>query len=718
MKRAMELTEKNQGANHPSVATYANNLAIFYISGKNFREAALLLEKALRIRLKSLGKDHPSTVSTYNALGGLCLEQKQYKEAETYFRNALSIEEKLYGPDYYELSGILGNLSLVLASENRITDAYRIVKRAMEIDNKTIEQVFSISSEQEKFSYLNLVNANYNDFLNLVTGYLAKDKEAVSEGMNAVLRRKGIVLDAMASERRMIALLNDKSARSVYNQLKEITSLIASLTLAGPGNLSPEAYSKKLAELENQRQQIEKNLAGLSGEYKAEISSRNADIKNIAAILPKGSVLVEFAVIRGRDLSLKNFISYNQYYAFVLESSKNDGGAKAPALINLGEAGLIDGVVGDFRKELEKTRWMLESGVMDEAAAEKRLAEKGKKVYDLVIAPIKAATGENKTLFLAPDGDLNLIPFGCIQDEAGKYLIETYNINYLSSGRDLIRFGQAAKNSGINIIAANPDYNLGKNSAKNDSIKNSDGGSGVSRTIDKCLFNWSPLSGTAAEADNIAKLLPKGETKEFIGGNALENSIKSIGAPNILHIATHGFFLEDQKTEDMDSYTSRGLSLSADEVNKNLQTSRIENPLLRCGLVFAGANTKGGNKAGQDDGILTAFEISGMNLEGTNLVVLSACDTGLGETKRGEGVFGLRRAFQLAGAKTIVMSLWSVPDQQTQELMTGFYESMQHGAGKSGALRESQLLMIKERREKTGAAHPYFWGAFISAGEP
>ncbi|MCE1245220.1 MAG: CHAT domain-containing protein [Firmicutes bacterium] len=716
IKRSMELVEKNLGPNHPSIATGACNLALFYISEKKYREASELLIKSLDIRTKALGKEHPLIANNLNSLGGLYLEMGQFKDAENYFRKSIEMSEKLYGPNYPSLSSYLGNIAIAYAGEKKIPEAFSSVKRAMEIDNRTIGQIFAISSEQEKFSFLNTVNSNYNRFLSLVTGNLSKDKSALTQGLNAVLRRKGIVLDAMASERRISYLLNDDKSRSFYTRLRELTSLIASLTLAGPGKLSPDAYAKKLADLEAERQSIEKELASKSSSYKSDVESRNVDSNTIAGLLPKGSVLVEFAEVRGTRFQNIGEPDANLYYAFVLESAKNEGASSSPTLINLGDAQMIDNVVSDFRKEMEKTRWMLESGVLDEAAAEKKLAEKGKRIYDLVIAPIKEAAGNNTTLFISPDGDLNLIPFGCIQDNNGKYLIESYNINYLSSGRDLAGFKAVTKNSGINIIAANPDFNFSKNNEKNQDNKTS--ASGISRTLDKTLRNWSPLGGTAIEADNIAKLLPKGETKEFQGAEALESIVKNADAPNILHIATHGFFLEDQVMETLsDTAAARGISLSELGGNLNNPVLRIENPLLRCGLIFAGAN-RGSGKSGNEDGILTALEISGMNLEGTSLVVLSACDTGLGKTKRGEGVFGLRRAFQLAGAKTIVMSLWSVPDQQTQELMTGFYTSLNKGMSKSKSLRESQLAMIKERREKTGAAHPYFWGAFISAGEP
>ena len=218
----------------------------------------------------------------------------------------------------------------------------------------------------------------------------------------------------------------------------------------------------------------------------------------------------------------------------------------------------------------------------------------------------------------------------------------------------------------------------------------------------------------------------------FVGEYATEKEIKSLQSPSILHIATHGFFLEDQNyTDAMDTANNRGIkkvtntSTESDDKKESSDTERgadsqLENPLLRSGLVFAGANNLGKNSLldGEDDGILTALEISGLRLWDTDIVVLSACETGLGEVQKGEGVFGLRRAFQLAGVKTIIMSMWEVPDKETIDFMGSFYEQIELGTGKSDALHYATLNALNKRREVNGAAHPFYWGAFVIIGEP
>ncbi|MBI2264441.1 MAG: CHAT domain-containing protein [Armatimonadetes bacterium] len=415
----------------------------------------------------------------------------------------------------------------------------------------------------------------------------------------------------------------------------------------------------------------------------------------------------------------------SRYFAFVLPSVRGPGGppeaAIRPALLDLGEASTVNESVKEFRLEVARALRLFKSGIVDEAAAEKHLAERGRRLYDLVVSPIKQALGERTTLFLSPDADLNLIPFGALQDETGRYLAENCRLHYLSCGRDLLRFEGQEENSGETVILANPDLDMPAPDrlARQKALPGTETRvlmQGASRSRDLTVSRWPPLPGTRLEAESIKKTLRGEKTREYLGRSALEEVLKKLRSPRRLHLATHGFFVEDQ---DKSSFLESGIR-TARSFPTASRPIKIENPLLRSGLVLAGANRLGKENLpeGCEDGILTALEISGIPLRGTDLVVLSACETGLGRIHRGEGVFGLRRAFQLAGAKTVVMSLWSVPGKETQELMANFYERIEKGEGKAAALREASLAMMKARREKHGAAHPFFWAPFICAGEP
>jgi CHAT domain-containing protein len=286
---------------------------------------------------------------------------------------------------------------------------------------------------------------------------------------------------------------------------------------------------------------------------------------------------------------------------------------------------------------------------------------------------------------------LNLIPFGALVDEQGHYLIELYSFSYLTSGRDLLRMHEPRQSKSSPLVIANPSFGdqpVPESTAKTNNaaktIRNSAKRRGVVTGNDLSEVYFAPLRATGEEAHSIQALFP--DARVLTQAEATESALKQVAAPRILHIATHGFFLQDNSS------------------------ARIENPLLRSGLALSGANSR---HSGNDDGILTALEASGLNLWGTKLVVLSACDTGVGEVHNGEGVYGLRRAFVLAGAESLVMSLWPISDYTTRQLMTSYYQNLKQGMGRGEALRQVQLDMLK----KKPLLHPFYWANFIQAGE-
>jgi CHAT domain-containing protein len=212
---------------------------------------------------------------------------------------------------------------------------------------------------------------------------------------------------------------------------------------------------------------------------------------------------------------------------------------------------------------------------------------------------------------------------------------------------------------------------------------------------------FAPLGGTAAEAKAIKALFPG--TTLLSGRHATKTALQRVRAPRILHIASHGFFLRNDAVASFTPAAAAG-------TDSNAPADRLENPLLRSGLALAGANLA---RSSGGDGILTALEASGLDLWGTKLVTLSACDTGIGEVRNGEGVYGLRRAFVLAGTETVVMSLWQVGDSIARQTMVAYYSGLRGGLGRGDALRHAKLAVLRQ----PGRQHPYYWASFIQSGE-
>ena len=715
-RQALEILKKLLGNDHPDVAKIYNNLAVVYHYRGKLKEEEEFLKKSLDIYKKKLGENHTSTATVYHNLAGLYEEQKRWKEAEEYYNKSLEITEKILGKNHPMLSSDLVNISLLYAKTGDINKSFSLMNRALSIDDGTIEDVFQTSSERQKLEFLAKICNNYQVFLNLVIQKYPHNNRAVIAAMNAVLKRKGIVLDALSKEKVYLLESKDPRADEIQKKLNDVSSSLSALTLSGPGSMNPDVYREKLNRLKDEREKLERELVKISGSYLPG-KERSVNCREISHKLPAKSILVEYIKITPFDFKAggnERKWKEPEYYAFVLPSSKDlkPGKNPVPLFFSLGKADVIDEGVTRFRKEIVRTRKLWENGILDEMEAEKRLAEEGFYLYKLLIAPIIKETGNPETIYISPDGNLNLLPFGPLVDENGKYLLEKYKVNYLSSGRDIPGFNSKRKNNGETVIIADPDYDYTGNFVSDTSIENEN-------PVKQNNFQqWKPLPGTRLEGEDIARILAGEKILEYFGKKALEYVLINIKSPKRLHIATHGFFRDNRDfiellriaEKDRDSSSVKGLI--------HQKTINIQNPLLSSGLVFAGANVHRRKDMTEVDGILTALEISGVNLYGTEMVVLSACETGVGRIQSGEGVYGLRRSFQLAGAQNITMSLWSVPDNETRLLMAEFYRGIVKGEKTSSALRNAKLKMMKQRREKNKSAHPFFWGAFISVGKP
>ncbi len=391
--------------------------------------------------------------------------------------------------------------------------------------------------------------------------------------------------------------------------------------------------------------------------------------------------------------------------------------------MDLGPADVIEDAVKEVRQALTDAQGspkhpstITQEGEPD---AEKAMLKPLAALSKLVLEPLAEHIDGKKRWYISPDASLWLVPWAALPLKDGRYAVEAHTISYLVSGRDLAAVPSQAKPSRPRMMA-DPDYNLGVAEARSVTKELV----GKAAAPDPSLRSLSPslgrlrakrLDGTAAEAQAVKPALEKYAGEEawlYQQDKALEGVFKSFRGPRVLILSTHGFFLEDQVVAPSDKLGSDEKRPALDKEGKPL-----ENPLLRCGLLLAGCNNRDQAKEGDEDGVLTGLEVAGTDLRGTELVVLSACETGLGEVHNGEGVAGLRQAFQLAGARAVAATLWQIPDRESAKLMGDFFANLGDGKGKAEALREAQLAMIRSRREKNAAAHPFFWAAFTLTGQ-
>jgi CHAT domain-containing protein/tetratricopeptide (TPR) repeat protein len=701
---------------HPFGLSARNNLALVYQEFGGLEAAEGLLRANLWFYFEDQGPRHPHMAMTLHNLAGVYRAMGHYGTAELLYREALDRLRQSTGDGTPEVAGALANLATVCAAAGRSTEALEFATQLIALDDQFINQIFGIASDARRSAYLDTVRAHLDLYLTLAVLSDSATPATRADAFKTVLRRKGIRAEALAEERD--AVLGGRYP-DLEPQLREIASLrmqIADQTLGTRADLSAPADQERIALLIERKEQLEVDLAHAIPETRLDERLRAASPQTVAQALPDESALVEFIRITPVDLvTLAKRLPYQpgpllqyqtpdgeyhaihtsgevqtrseRYLAFVLLA----GQPETVQSFDLGEAEPIDQGITQLKRAI---------GGMDRhlAVARSQAHEPPNGPLDLraaVFDPLIAAFNSRRRLIIAPDSDLALLSFGVLPTEKGRYLIDEYEISYLAVGRDVLRWGLGRFGEpGLPLVAADPDYDLSTSEAE-------EGGAQLA---------FPRLPGTRTEGEKVAALLG---VQPWLAGQVLEGRIKAVRSPRVLHIATHGFFLPQRS--DRGAQKAESAPLPDPTLARLEHLSYAKNPLLRSGLALAGANTwlRGGSlpEAAQD-GIMHAEDISGLDLLNTDLVVLSACESGLGDVERGEGVFGLRRAFLLAGARTIIVSLWNVPDDQTQQLMIRFYQHLLDGKSRADALRSAQ---IETRLDSPNAR---YWGGFICLGDP
>jgi CHAT domain-containing protein/tetratricopeptide (TPR) repeat protein len=713
-RRAMDTVDKLLGRNNHYLAGAEDIMGRIYLRRGDLDNAETHFQTAIEIleRISTGGLNDPAVAECLAYMAEIHLRRNELPQAEKALQKARSSLERTLGEHHPALAGINEKLALIRGEREDYREAAVYLEKALISDERVVDQAVGFSSEQKKLRFLASQRKRLDEYLSLVAHHMINDPAMVDQAFNAWLRRKGLVLDAQRRFQEALFLDASPEARTVFQELAIVRRQLSNLFFSALDRGNPDEKLKMIADLEIRKDQLESRLGQISRAYAASLDVDRSDTRKLQKTIPKDAFLIEFARIRWTDFR-KPFGSESKqpgrYLAFTLPP---EGRA---SMLDLGPADEIDRTVSAYKNALMDS--LLGSG--------SDVTKLSRKLHDLIFRPLKPVIGSAKYIYLSPDDVLNLMPFEVLQGPDGRFLIEDFTFNYLNVGRDLARREPAGTSSATHaVLLGDPDFDLMDGDRKavlrRLGLPTTDRHAELRGSTEMRGMNFAPLPETKEEVEAIKNVLGPDRTEVFTGAEALEEVVRKKAGCSILHLATHGFFLKDTYLTDFAGDALIETSLIDLDLVRTANRAPLMSPLLRSGLALAGANqTLRGDKMIQGDGLLTAEKVLGLGLGETELVVLSACETGVGEVQSGEGVFGLRRAFTQAGAKSMVMSLWSVPDKETKELMEEMYRQIGSGrVNRAEALRRAALKEMRTVKTRYGEANPIFWGAFVFLGVP
>lgn len=641
--------------------------------------------EALRIISYLYGISAGSLAEIYDQTSNL-------KKAENYYRKAISSfmvkNETTILTDALRYSKIcldcmVGKLATVLAKKGEIESARKLWQDALSMREEQIRVVSIVRSEDA-------LHERIEDALGMVASLFSlidtgsADPKMVSVAMAAGLLYKGRFTDEITFKNDHIEAAMDLGL-VLLRRVRELRMKIAALELGGHVDAAYKGSSDRLGALKVREQTAEAELGHWLTSTKSELPWEDEIVRQVARRIPAGAVLIDFISYEpAAGLGKGQRKQDRRLLAFVLRPSAQ------VSVVPLGSARPIEQSAMHLHQKLSQQ----EDALAVSAAA--------RVLHRQVFAPLTGALGDARHLLIVPDGQLHLVPFGVLEDDEAR-LEDRFRISYLSSGRDLLREPTRQPASGV-VVFADPDFDASSSRqqglASHHAARDTEGSA---QELQRAVSTFrtrdlASLPGARGEAADILSAYP--DAKLFLGADAREGTLFALPPPGVLHIATHGFFLDDP---DTDAESSRLPLVKVD-------SRPPRNPLLRSVLVLAGAARPPSSDL-LEDGWTSALEVSSLWLKGTQMVVLSACNTARGAVTPGQGVAGLRRAFLVAGAETVVASLWPVSDTVTRELMRAFYRRLKEGEDRAVAMHHAAQEI------RASHPHPYFWASFLVVGQ-
>ncbi|MBL0742567.1 CHAT domain-containing tetratricopeptide repeat protein [Chryseolinea lacunae] len=642
--------EKRLGKNNPDYASMLNNQAALYMVMGKEDKVEDLLKKSVAIYKSNFGEENPAYAKSTSDLGNFYRYKTRYTDAEPLLEKALAVRETTLGkthPLYVQSQEDLAILAWKKKAWDRAFMTYRDV---MDKSLDFVNNYFPPMSEAEKTKYWDVLSPRFQLFYNFAVEASTENPAVVQDLYDYQIATKALLLSSTNKVKQSILASKDAALIKDYLTWLDQKETLARLYAYSKDELNLQKIN--LDSLQRAANGMEKKLSERSTEFSAGYSAQKMSYKQIKSLLTDTEAVVEIIRVQKYDQA---FTADAKYLALVLTKT-----SEMPKLVVLDNGQQLDTRYAKFYRNA------IHQHVADEYS------------YDQYWARIEAELAGKKMIYISPDGSYNELNLNTMKKPDGDYVINRYDLVILGNSKDLIaikaRKQKAIKKNGT--LLGFPDY----------------GGSSI-----------AALPGTKVEIDGISKILKANawQLKSFTQKTATEANLKATKGTALMHIATHGFFLQDVES------TGSAFGVNLENAGNN--------PLLRSGLMLAGAattvsGTRMPNLESNDNGILTAYEAMNLNLEGTDLIVLSACETGLGDVKSGEGVYGLQRAFLVAGADALIMSLWKVDDAATQQLMTNFYTNWIKLGNKQKAFKQAQLQLMTKYKE------PYYWGAFVMMG--
>ena len=682
IRESMNINKLLFGENHVYYTAALSNLALIQAQQKRPTEAEQLYKLNIEKTKVAVGEEHPVYASALSSLAELYESMERYKESEELYEKALKIRKDKLGVNHRLYTFTLSRLAGLYTATNDFDKADKLWESSLNNYMKEIKLFFPSMSEKEKQQFYKTISTEFEQFNTYALMRAPSNPQVLSNMYNYQLATKALILNASNKVRQKILNSRDTSLINLYKkwlQQKEVLSKLYSLS-------KDEVVKEKLNldSLETLANELEKKLSLRSELFKNTNDTLSYTWKHIQKKLRDGEAAIEMIRFRKFDFRKSGVFSDSVFYAALIITKDTK---KGPQMVMLENGNDLE------KKYLNYYKNVIKFKIDDEYS----YLQYWKKV-DQKLAGIHK-------IYFSPDGVYNQINLNTIKNiESNKYVLEENDIELVTNTKDLVT-QYAIKNSKKQVVLfGNPDYT-------------SDGSgtaTAVASMTETAIRNYSkilsPLQGTEKEVNMIATMMRehKWNVKIYLGTEANERTLKMVNNPKVLHIATHGFFDKDIE-----------LAKATKDVKQETIT---RNKLLRSGLMLAGASVSLYNKKNAifqgdkiekttEDGILTAYEAMNLNLDSTDLVILSACETGLGDVENGEGVYGLQRAFIIAGAESIILSLWKVDDATTQKLMTLFYNEWLKTGNKRQAFRNAQSIVKQQFPD------PYYWGAFVMVGE-